>query len=66
MKYILFGVFALFLPQGAFAVDADGFFYAKPASGGFGEARTSEENGVLQAVYTEVPSQKPLIFNVTF
>jgi len=45
------GLFALMLPVCAAAIDADGFFYAKPASGGFGEVGTSTNNGLLQAVY---------------
>lgn len=51
MRSLLFGVFLFLLSPGALAVDADGFFYAKPASGGFGEIGTRERSGLLQAVY---------------
>lgn len=52
MKNWLFGVLAFSLPLCTLAVDADGFFYARPAASEFGERGTSEKkNGALEAVF---------------
>ena len=51
MKRLVFSIFVFLLNVSASAIDADGFFSAKPLKGFLGSMGTQETNGVFQAVW---------------